>query len=182
MNEKNTKGRKEQRGEQRGRTAKVEPQHGVAILATKARALHSCASCARLGAPAVGVFKEAKPGRGGQLVVPALGHPGPLPLDGHALCNGTVVGELTAWPATVHTLSILLNMLSRPFARRPPPFLSVSLLPFSSLRPLHSTGRSPGCGIMARWRPSAEHRPAMPISEPLGLNGYAVVGWPLSST
>ena len=28
-----------------------------------------------------------------------------------------------------------------------------------------------GCGIIARWRPSGEHRPAMPAGDPLGLNG-----------
>ena len=33
-----------------------------------------------------------------------------------------------------------------------------------------STERS-GCGIMARWRPSGEQRPAMPAGEPLGLKG-----------
>jgi len=38
-----------------------------------------------------------------------------------------------------------------------------------------------GCGIMARCRPSAEHRPAMPAGLPLGFIGYSVVGNPVSS-
>ena len=46
----------------------------------------------------------------------------------------------------------------------------------------HSECSRSGCGIMARWRPSGLHRPAMPCGEPLGLAGYAAVGAPLSST
>jgi hypothetical protein len=38
-----------------------------------------------------------------------------------------------------------------------------------------------GCGIMAKCRPSAEHRAAIPSTLPLGFNGYSVVGRPRSS-
>jgi len=46
----------------------------------------------------------------------------------------------------------------------------------------HICTQRSGCGIMARCRPSAEHRPAMPAALPLGLSGYSVVGDPPSST
>ena len=37
-------------------------------------------------------------------------------------------------------------------------------------------------GISAVWRPHGEQRPAMPVSEPFGLNGYTSVAAPASST
>ena len=46
----------------------------------------------------------------------------------------------------------------------------------------HVRKQRSGCGMTARCRPSSEHRPAMPSGDPLGLNGYASVGWLRSST
>ena len=42
--------------------------------------------------------------------------------------------------------------------------------------------RRSGCGIMHRWRPSGDARPTMASCDPLGLNGYVIVGSPSSST
>ena len=50
----------------------------------------------------------------------------------------------------------------RPFLRRP--------------RVLHVRNTRSGCGISEVTRPSALHRPARPIAEPLGLQGYFSVG------
>eukprot|EP00966_Prymnesium_polylepis_P038845 901766-Prymnesium_polylepis.1 len=46
----------------------------------------------------------------------------------------------------------------------------------------HLRKQRSGCGIIARWRPSAEQRAAMPSGEPLGLCGYASVIVLASST
>mmetsp|Transcript_11691 Transcript_11691/g.50002 ORF Transcript_11691/g.50002 Transcript_11691/m.50002 type:complete len:236 (+) Transcript_11691:798-1505(+) len=46
----------------------------------------------------------------------------------------------------------------------------------------HPKNARSGCGIIARCRPSFEHKPATPIGEPLGFRGYASVASPLEST